>query len=73
MKKHKQFSAFFLPLLLIITAHFLYREIYDLSYQEIILDENKENNRGSAKYLWYTLSLQSKTDIFDKEIISKNS
>ena len=56
-----------------ITGHFRYVEIYDLSYQEI-LDENKENFLGgSAKYVWYTLSLESKTDIFDKGVISKNS
>ena len=55
-----------------ITGHFLYGEIYVLSKQEI-LDENKENFLGSAKYVWYTLSLESKTDIFDKGVISKNS
>ena len=55
-----------------ITGHFRYVEIYDLSYQEI-LDENEENFLGSVKYVWYTLSLESKTDIFDKGVISKNS
>ena len=56
-----------------ITGHFRYGEICFLSKQEI-LDENKENFLGgSAKYVWYTLSLESKTDIFDKGVISKNS
>ena len=55
-----------------ITGHFRYVEIYDLSYQEI-LDENKENFLRPVKYVWYTLSLESKTDIFDKGVISKNS
>ena len=34
-----------------ITGHFLYGEIYVLSKQEI-MDENKENFLGSAKYVW---------------------